>query len=133
MSRQISCNRRSYYEILEATNKSSLDITDWMIWFLDNLYQAITNADELTRQILLKADFWQAHQNTVLNERQTKMMNRILDGFYGNLTTKKWATICKCSHDTANRDIIDLINKNILEKRGSGRSTYYTVDLTIST
>lgn len=127
MSSQICRNRKSYYEILEASNKASLDITNWLVWFLDNLLQAIRNASTLTRQVLAKADFWKQHQSTSLSERQIKMINRVWDGFQGNLTAKKWAIICKCSHDTANRDIIDLIEKNILEKRGEGRATHYTL------
>lgn len=127
MSSQICRNRKSYYEILEASNKGSLDITNWLEWFLDNLLQAIRNASALTKQVLAKADFWKQHQSTSLSERQIKMINRVWDGFQGNLTAKKWAIICKCSHDTANRDIIDLIEKNILEKRGEGRATHYTL------
>lgn len=125
MSSQISKNRHSYYEILEASNQSSLDITAWLSWFLDNLHEAILTATELTKQTLVKADFWKDHANIPLNERQIKMLNRVLDGFHGNLTTKKWAIICKCSHDTANRDVIDLIDKKILKKQGEGRGTHY--------
>ena len=82
-------NTKSYYEILETSNRSSLDITNWFIWFLDNLLYAIRNANTLTKQILAKADLWKNHQNTVLSERQIKMINRIFDGFQGHLTTKK--------------------------------------------
>lgn len=94
MSSQICRNRKSYYEILEASNKASLDITNWLVWFLDNLLQAIRNASTLTRQVLAKADFWKQHQSTSLSERQIKMINRVWDGFQGNLTAKKWAIIC---------------------------------------
>jgi Fic family protein len=125
MSSQISKNRKSYYEILETSNKASLDITNWLVWFLGNLLQAIKTANVLTKQVLAKAGFWKDHQNTALSERQIKVITSVLDGFQGHLTTKKWAIICKCSHDTANRDIIDLIDKQILEKRGEGRATHY--------
>jgi Fic family protein len=127
MSSQISKNRKAYYEVLEASNGASLDITNWLTWFLDNLHQAIRSANVLTKQILAKADFWKDHGNTPLSERQIKMINRVLDGFQGHLTAKKRAIICKCSHDTANRDIIDLIEKKILEKRGEGRATHYVL------
>jgi Fic family protein len=127
MSSQIKKNRNSYYEILEQTEKSPPDITNWLVWFLNNLLQSIQSSDKLMQKILFKAKFWAQHKNVGLSKRQTKILNKLLDGFQGNLTTKKWAAICKCSHDTANRDIQDLISKGILEKEGDGRSTHYTI------
>ncbi|MDR2781899.1 MAG: Fic family protein, partial [Holosporaceae bacterium] len=127
MSSQIKKNRNSYYEILEQTGKSSLDVTNWLMWFFENLLQSIQNSDQLMQNILFKAKFWEQYKNAGLSERQAKILNKLLDEFQGNLTTKKWATICKCSHDTANRDIQDLIAKGILEKDGDGRSTRYTM------
>jgi Fic family protein len=131
MSSQIKKNRVSYYNILERTEKSSPDITDWLMWFLDNLLSAIKNSDQLTQNILFKAKFREQYKNACLSERQMKIFNKLLDGFQGNLTTKKFATICKCSHDTANRDIHDLITKGILKKEGEGRSTHYVICETI--
>jgi Fic family protein len=127
MSSQIKKNRNSYYKILEQMGKSSLDVTNWLIWFLENLLQSIQNSDQLMQKILFNAKFWEQYKNAGLSERQAKILNKLLDEFQGNLTTKKWATICKCSHDTANRDIQDLIAKGILEKDGGGRSTRYTM------
>jgi Fic family protein len=125
MSSQIKKNRNSYYDILERTEKSSPDITDWLIWFLDNLLLAIQNSDQLMHSILFKAKFWEHNKNIVLGKRQVKILNKLLDGFQGHLTAKKWAALCKCSHDTANRDIQELCSKGILKKEGDGRSTRY--------
>jgi Fic family protein len=126
ISSQIKKNRNSYYEILEQTGKSSPDITGWLMWFLENLLQSIQNSDQLMQKILLKAKFWEQYKDAVSGERQRKILNKLLDDFQGNLTTKKWAAICRCSHDTANRDIQDLIDRGILKKNGDGRSTCYT-------
>jgi Fic family protein len=125
MSSQIKKNRGSYYDILEQTGKSSPNITDWLLWFLDNLLSAICDSDQLTQKILFKAKFWEQYGDISLSERQIKILNKLLDGFQGHLTTKKVAVICKCSHDTANRDIHDLISKGIFKKEGEGRSTRY--------
>ena len=127
MSAQIKLERKQYYDILEVTQKGSLDITNWLIWFLECLYSAINNSENTLKRVFSKAVFWQTHENTSLNERQKKILNMLLDGFKGNLTSSKWATICKCSQDSANRDITDLLIKNILLKVGDGRSTHYIV------
>lgn len=126
MSAQIRVERNGYYNILEKTQKANLDITDWIVWFLQCLINAINSTEELLSKILSKAEFWKLHSTTILNERQQKMLNRLLDGFDGKLTSSKWGKINKCSHDTALRDIQDLINKKILQKEASGgRSTNY--------
>ncbi len=125
MSVQIQKNRKNYYEILEKTQKGSMDITNWLVWFLENLLAAIKSSGEITDKVLQKAEFWQKHANTVFNERQIKVLNRFLENFEGNLTTTKWAKMCNCSQDTANLDINDLINKKILNKAGKGRATHY--------
>jgi Fic family protein len=125
MSSQIKKNRNSYYDILERTEKSPPDITDWLTWFLDNLQIAIQNSDQLIQKIMYKAKFWEQYRNVVFSARQIKILNKLLDGFQGSLTTRKWANICKCSHDTANRDIQDLCSKGVLAKEGDGRSTCY--------
>ena len=126
MSAQIRQERKGYYEILEKTQKANLDITEWIKWFLHCLINALKSTDSVLRQVLFKADFWNRHSMTIINERQRKLINKLLDGFDGKLTSSKWAKIAKCSKDTAIRDINDLINKNILQKEAAGgRSTNY--------
>ncbi len=126
MSAQIKIERKQYYEILEKTQKGSLDITDWIKWFLSCLINALKATDTILNRVLFKADFWNRHTKTIINERQEKLLNKILDGFEGKLTSSKWTKIAKCSKDTAIRDINDLINKNILKKEeAGGRSTNY--------
>lgn len=130
MSAQIRVERKQYYDILEKTQKKSSDITEWIIWFLKCLRNSFESTTELLSKILIKAEFWNIHSKTLLNERQYKMLNNLLDGFEGKLTTSKWAKICKCSQDTALRDIQDLINKEILNKEASGgRSTNYELKM----
>jgi Fic family protein len=128
MSSQIRIERKKYYEKLELTQKGDSDITEWVLWFLECLIHAIESTEEILSSILNKAEFWKAHSSTIFNERQQKIINRMLDGFDGKLTTSKWAKINKCSQDTALRDIQDLIKKDILQKEASGgRSTSYTL------
>ncbi len=126
MSAQIRVERQEYYNILEKTQKGHLDITEWILWFLNCLTNAINATEDLLSKVLFKAEFWKEHATTILNPRQQRMLNKLLDGFTGKLTTSKWAKINKCSQDTALRDIQDLIKKNILQKEASGgRSTSY--------
>jgi Fic family protein len=126
MSAQIRKERNAYYHVQEETQKGDLDITVWLEWFLNCLERAIMATDETLARVLQKARFWDAHARVVLNDRQRMMLNKLLDGFDGKLTSSKWAKICKCSSDTAVRDINDLIEKNILEKEtAGGRSTSY--------
>ena len=126
MSAQICLERNAYYGILEATQKGGLDITNWQVWFLECLARAIENAQHTLAAVLTKTRFWQAHSSRSLNERQVKILNRLLDGFEGKLTSSKWATMNRCSQDTANRDIRDLIKRGILVRsRAGGRSTSY--------
>lgn len=126
MSAQIRLERKQYYEILEKTQKGNLDITEWMKWFLNCLIKALKSTDTILARVLFKADFWSKHSKTIINERQKKLLNKLLDGFNGKLTSSKWAKIAKCSKDTAIRDINDLINKDILQKEAAGgRSTNY--------
>ena len=113
MSAQIRVERKDYYEILEKSQKGDLDITEWIKWFLSCLINALNATDKILNRVLFKADFWSKHSNTTINERQRKVLNKILDGFEGKLTSMKWAKMAKCSKDTAIRDINDLINKNI--------------------
>ncbi|MES2588906.1 MAG: Fic family protein [Bacteroidota bacterium] len=126
MSAQIRLERKRYYAILETCQKSSIDITSWMVWFLECLQKALKATDGILADVLQKSDFWRDNMQTQLNERQHKMLNKVLDGFDGKLTSSKWAKMCKCSTDTALRDIQDLISKGILKKEESGgRSSAY--------
>ncbi len=129
MSAQIRVERKQYYEKLEKAQKGSTDITEWILWFLQCLINAINSTEETLSKILFKAEFWKIHSTTIFNERQQKTLNKLLDGFEGKLTTSKWGKINKCSQDTAHRDILDLINKGVLRKGESGgRSTNYEID-----
>ncbi|WP_339737796.1 Fic family protein [uncultured Sunxiuqinia sp.] len=126
MSAQIRIERKQYYEKLEKTQKGNSDITEWILWFLQGLINAIDSTEEILSKILHKADFWKNHSTTIINNRQQKIINRLLDGFDGKLTTSKWAKINNCSQDNAFRDIQNLIKKDILQKEASGgRSTNY--------
>jgi Fic family protein len=126
MSAQIRVERNAYYDILEKTQKSDLDITPWLEWFLGCLDRAIRGADVILGAVLTKARFWQAHAGEDFNDRQRRLLNRLLDGFEGKLTSSRWATIARTSQDTASRDMDDLIRRQILIKEpGGGRSTSY--------
>lgn len=129
MSAQIKEERDAYYEILEQTQKGNSDITDWILWFLECLKNAFESTSKSLEKVLQKAEFWKSHSLSVMNIRQKKMVNRLFDGFTGKLTTTKWGKICKCSQDTALRDIQDLIKKGIMSKESSGgRSTSYVMN-----
>ena len=126
MSAQIRIERKQYYAILEKTQRGDVDITDWIVWFLHCLIRALRATDSNHASVLFKAEFWQKNIHTALNDRQRKLLNKLLDGFDGKLTSSKWAKIAKCSKDSAVRDINDLIEKGILQKDvAGGRSTSY--------
>lgn len=126
LSAQIQRERRAYYDILERSQKGSLDVTAWLAWFLGTLHRAVEHAQHTLDGVLAKSRFWQRWATTPLNERQVKVLNRILDGLDSKLTSRKWASIAKCSPDTALRDITDLIARGILRKsEAGGRSTSY--------
>ncbi|MGB8490199.1 MAG: Fic family protein [Bacteroidales bacterium] len=128
MSSQIRVERKKYYNILEKTQKGSLDITHWIIWYLKCLENALNFSDIILSKVLYKHKFWTKYASEVLNNRQILLINRLLDDFVGVLTTSKWAKIAKCSQDTALRDIQDLLDKKILQKNPSGgRSTNYSL------
>ena len=128
MSAQIRAERKTYYDLLEATQKAGLDITNWLEWFLDCLDRAFDGAEQTLSAVLAKAQFWDRHSTVVLNERQRAMINRLLNGFVGKLNTSKWAKLAKTSNDTALRDIQDLVEKGILARdEGGGRSTSYSL------
>ena len=126
LSAQIQRERKAYYDILERTQKGTMDVTEWLVWFLDSLHRAVDQAQGTLDAVLLKARYWQQWATIPLNERQVKLLNRLLDGFDGKLTTSKWAAIAKCSPDTALRDISDLLTRGVLRKTAAGgRSTSY--------
>ncbi len=126
LSAQIQRERKAYYEILEQTQKGSMDVTAWLAWFLMTLHRALDQAHGTLDTVLAKARFWQRWAMTPMNERQVKLLNRLLDGFEGKLTSSKWAAIAKCSADTALRDINDLVGRGVLRRmEGGGRSTAY--------
>ena len=132
LSAQIQRERSAYYDILERTQRQSMDVTEWLAWFLATLHRAVSQAQHTLDAVLAKTRFWQrwaAPGSAPLNERQMKLVNRLLDGFEGKLTSSKWATIAKCSPDTALRDITDLLVRGMLRKSGAGgRSTSYELN-----
>ncbi len=131
MSAEIRLERNDYYDILERTQKGTLEITPWMQWFLSCLDRAFDGAELTLANVLRKARFWETHAGESLNDRQRKVVNRLLDGFAGKLTSSKWASLTKCSQDTANRDINDLVKRGILTKDAAGgRSTSYSLTAT---
>ena len=126
LSAQIQRERQAYYDVLERTQKGSVDVTGWLHWFLETLCRAIDSAQRTLDAVLVKKQFWQQWAATPLNERQIKLLNRLLDGFDGKLTSSKWAAVAKCSPDTALRDINELLALGVLAKSASGgRSTSY--------
>jgi len=128
MSAQIRQERKTYYDILEETQKATLDITRWMEWFLACLNRAFDGTETTLAAVLRKAQFWENHAGITINERQRMILNKMLDGFEGKLTSSKWAKITKCSQDTAHRDIQYLIEHGILQKDAAGgRSTSYSL------
>ena len=126
LSAQIQRERKAYYDILERTQKRSMDVTEWLAWFLDALHRAVGQAQQTLDSVLVKSRFWQRWATTPMNERQVKLLNRLLDGFEGKLTSSKWSAIARCSPDTALRDITDLLERGVLRKsEAGGRSTSY--------
>ena len=129
LSAQIQRERKAYYDILERVQKHSMDATEWLAWFLDALLRAVDQAQHTLDVVLAKVRFWQRWATTPLNERQVKLLNKLLDGFEGKLTSSKWAAIAKCSPDTALRDINDLLARGVLRKSDAGgRSTSYELN-----
>ncbi len=130
LSAHIEHQKKAYYDILEKTQKGSMDITGWLQWYCQCLINALESTDETLAKVLIKATFWKKHAATSINERQRLMINTLLDNFFGKLKTSKWAKITKCSQDTALRDIQDLMKKGILMKEsGGGRSTSYKLNI----
>lgn len=128
LSAQIRAERKGYYEILERTQRSDLDVTSWLEWFLACLERAIENAEKTLGTTFRKARFWDKHRTEAISERQRLVLNQALDGISGRLTSSLWAKLAKCSQDTAGRDINDLVEKGVLAKTQSGgRSTAYSL------
>ncbi len=128
LSTQIQVERKGYYAILEKMQKGNLEITPWIEWFLHCLIRAIERASSTLEAIMKKSRVWESLARVTVNERQKKLINRLLDGFEGKLTSSKWAIIAKCSQDTAYRDILDLMDKGVLVKgEEKGRNTSYTL------
>ena len=126
VSSQIRRKRRDYYSTLERTQRGSTDVTRWLTWFLYCVGAAIDSADAAFAAVMTKERFWKSIAEITVNDRQRHMINRLLDGFEGKLTTSKWAKITKCSHDTALRDINELISHSVLlRSKSGGRSTSY--------
>lgn len=129
MSAQIRHEQKAYYNILERAQKGGIDVTGWLQWFLDCLNNALLATDKTLSKVLFKARFWERNASLNMNERKRLMINKLLDGFEGKLTSSKWAIINKCSADTALRDITDLISKGLLRKEAAGgRSTGYELN-----
>lgn len=130
MSSQIRLERSAYYKMLERSQKGTLDITLWVEWFLDCLGRALAGSDAALSGVMRKAQFWGKFARVGLGERQVKVLNRMLDGFEGKMTSSKWAKLANCSQDTAHRDIQDLIKQGALKQNpAGGRSTSYDLDL----
>lgn len=128
MSSQIRAVRKEYYTILEKTQKGTLDITEWLVWYLKCLEDALKSSDKILSKVLSKHRFWTKFASETFNARQILLINKLQDNFRGKLTTSTWAKIAGCSQDTALRDIQDLLNKNILTKDpAGGRSTSYSL------
>lgn len=128
MSSQIRVERQAYYQVLEQTQRGTPDVTPWLAWFLGCLDRAIGGATATLEGVLLRATFWAAHAGDPFNVRQRKVLDRLLDGFEGKLTSSKWARIARCSQDTAHRDITDLVSRGVLSKDpAGGRSTSYSL------
>lgn len=131
MSSQIMKSKKGYYNILESTQKGSMDVSQWLVWYFDRLAEALEATDELLSKILMKAKFWELHKTTQFNDRQIEMINKLHGDFVGKLHSSKWAKMTKVHRDTARRDIQDLIEKGVLSDSGEGgRSTNYILNLT---
>ena len=128
MSNEMKILQKEYYDVLEKTQKGDGEITAWLLWFLDCFDRALSSTEETLASVLAKARFWENHRDLAVNERQRKIINMQFDGFFGKLTSGKWAKIGKCSSDTALNDIKDLVEKGVLRKNDEGgRSTNYSL------
>ena len=127
LSAEIQAEKDAYYDAIERAQRGTLDVTRWIRWFLCCHRRAVGTAEVRLGSILAKAEFWNAHASDELTANQRAMLNRLFDGFKGNLTSSKWAKMCKVSQDTASREINALVAKGILRREGQGRSTHYVL------
>lgn len=131
LSAQIMRERNAYYDALELTQRGGLDVTPWLAWFLEQVNGACESAEATVGKVLEKAKFWLCHQNISLNERQRKVLNRLLDagaeGFAGGMNTRKYVSLTKASRATAYRELADLVEKGCLLQMGAGRSVSYVI------
>ena len=129
VSSQINKDKNHYYDILERMQHGDGDITEWLVWYMQKLVEALDEAETIVSTILNKSFFWQKASSIPMTERQTQMLNLFLDGYESKITSKTWATLAKCSKDTAIRDIQDLLDKNILVEDipGAKRPSYSIV------
>jgi len=125
LSGTLNKKRKEYYAALEITQSQTLDITSWVEWFLGVLNLALEDARNRMNKVAIQNAFWNKHKEVNFNSRQRKVLEKLLDEFEGKLTSTKWAKICSCSHDTAGRDIADLLDKGILYRLGAGRAVEY--------
>lgn len=133
MSAEINLRKKQYYDVLERTQKGGLDITEWIMWFFNTLESAIESAISKVSRTVEKAQYWDRFRKEEINERQRKVINRLWDGFDGKLTSSKWAKICGCSQDTAQRDIADLVSRGMLRDSGEGgRSKNYLLPMDLA-
>lgn len=127
MSARIQKEKEDYYRELETAQRGTMDATRWVLWFMGCHTRAVADAEERLAGIFRKAGFWRRHVEAGFNVHQRDMLNRLLDGFKGHLTSSKWAKICKVSQDTAAREINMLVMKGVLTRQGGGRSTHYVL------
>jgi Fic family protein len=129
LSAQTMAERDEYYDVLEKTQKGACDVTEWLVWFLGCHARAITRSDDIMKGVFSKSEFWKTHSRSRLNERQKKVVNRLLDegpgGFEGGLTTRKYASMTHCSRATAFRELDQLYEMGVVERVGQGRSVRY--------
>lgn len=133
LSTQIMLERNEYYDILESSQKGELDITNWLMWFLQSTERAIKNSEKIVSKVMAKASFWKKNVGIEINSRQRKVVNLLLDagpgGFVGGLTTRKYVSIAKTSRVTAYREITDLVEKGLLKQNeGRGRNVNYDLE-----
>lgn len=129
ISSQINKDKKHYYDILERMQRGDGDVPEWLVWYMQKLVDALDEAGATVTTILNKSFFWQKASAVPMTERQTQMLNLFLDGYEAKITSKTWATLAKCSKDTAIRDIQDLVDKNILVESipGAKRPSYSIV------
>ncbi|MCF0195890.1 MAG: Fic family protein [Bacteroidaceae bacterium] len=129
MSNAVFNHRHEYYDLLEKTQHGDGEITDWIVWFVERLAEALDRTEATLASVMRKGRFWEEHEATDFNPRQVKILNMLLDGFEGNMNTGRWSRICKCSRDTALKDATSLINQGVLRLgEGGGRSTTYLLN-----